>query len=142
MTCSQDPTQPRGTRVAAEFCSPLSRPAPSPHPVIVNSSLIFLDFTTTSNQATGSFAFHNSEWQRLDNNPLPCAALLAGVPGGLCDSVVASDALFFLPRLQASLAPPLASPLLLSQTGPLTCSTRSGHRYRYDLLLIVCDTYY
>ena len=75
MTCSQDPTQPRGTRVAAEFCSPLSRPAPSPHPVIVKSSLVFLDFTTTSNQTgdhfRGSFAFHNSEWQRLDDNPLP-----------------------------------------------------------------------
>ena len=68
----QDPLQPGGVRVVEEFCSPLDLSAATANsqdernfPIIIKSSLVFLDFQTvnqTKDAFSAAFSFHNGEF--------------------------------------------------------------------------------
>merc|ERR1719232_1221414 len=114
----QDPSQPRGLRTVKKFCSPLVLRShdEQPHsPLIVESSLVFLDFFTinqTYDMFSGAFAFQNT--------------LLEGQPqkNSYCSNKISGDAITWLPKLQGTLSTPPRSPLLWPHLGPLKCSTQ------------------
>ena len=67
----QDQSKPRGVKTVHQFCSPLNlgpvlanSENERNHPVIINSSLVFLDFQTSNPKEdyfTGAFEFHNGQ---------------------------------------------------------------------------------
>ena len=64
---TQDLNSRRGIVVTDKFCSPLEFQG-NKSPIIVNSSLVFLDFVSNNSRDgfKGAFAFHNSECQHFE----------------------------------------------------------------------------
>ena len=74
----QDQSKPRGVKTVHQFCSPLNlgpvlanSEDERNHPVIINSSLVFLDFQTSKPKEdyfTGAFEFHNGQRFIIDQH--------------------------------------------------------------------------
>ena len=68
----QDHAAANNLRAVATFCSPLEDHT-DPFPIIINSTLVFLDFKTDrkeDNSFSGAYSFHNSEF------PQACLSIL------------------------------------------------------------------